>query len=173
MGWWGGLEYTNGEQEVPIAEKTTKSKPEPGFDAFAPPLDPRMNEDEVRERFWPKLKRVIARVPFVDDLVAAYYCALDPATPGHVKAVLIATVGYFILPTDLIPDFILALGFTDDATVLATALGMVGAYIKDRHRSKARKALGLKPREDADGARQPDDPGDDGGEIIDVTPTRR
>jgi uncharacterized membrane protein YkvA (DUF1232 family) len=104
----------------------------------------RKNETYVRKRFWLKLRRLIGRVPFSEELVAAYYCALDPATPGRVKAVLLAALAYFVLPTDLLPDFIAALGFTDDATVLATAIGIVGGHIKDRHRARARAAL-LKP----------------------------
>ena len=33
-------------------------------------------ERQVRRDFWAKLKRFAGRVPFVEDLVAAYYCAL-------------------------------------------------------------------------------------------------
>lgn len=96
----------------------------------------------VRDKFWPKLKRVIGAIPFVDDLLAAYYCALDPQTPAKVRGILLGALVYFIVPLDFIPDFILSLGFTDDATVLAMAIGMVGAHIKDRHRQKAAEALG-------------------------------
>jgi hypothetical protein len=42
-------------------------------------------ERRVRRDFWAKLKRVIGMVPFAEDLVAAYYCALDPATPIRVR----------------------------------------------------------------------------------------
>jgi uncharacterized membrane protein YkvA (DUF1232 family) len=31
--------------------------------------------------FWTAFKQFAGRLPFVEDLVAAYYCALDPATP--------------------------------------------------------------------------------------------
>jgi hypothetical protein len=33
-------------------------------------------ERKVRRDFWGKLKRSAGQVPFVEDLVAAYYCAL-------------------------------------------------------------------------------------------------
>jgi uncharacterized membrane protein YkvA (DUF1232 family) len=33
------------------------------------------------------------------------------------------------------------LGFTDDATVLATALGLVGMHVKETHRTAARRLL--------------------------------
>ncbi len=96
---------------------------------------------KLRRRFWPKLKRVLSRVPFADELVAAYYCAMDPATPAHAKAVLLGAIAYFVIPTDMIPDFIAALGFTDDAAVLFTALRTIGANVTDKHREQARIAL--------------------------------
>lgn len=111
-------------------------------DESASPASLARRERFVRDKFWPKLKRVIAAIPFVDDLLAAYYCALDPQTPVKVRGILLAALVYFIVPLDFIPDIILSLGFTDDATVLAMAMGMVGAHIKDRHRQKAAEALG-------------------------------
>src|SRR5262245_53110926 len=55
-------------------------------------------ERKVRRDFWAKLKRFAGMVPFVEDLVAAYYCALDPATPMRVRGMLLAAIAYFILP---------------------------------------------------------------------------
>lgn len=107
------------------------------------------NEAYVRERFWRKLRRFIGRLPFAEDLVAAYYCAIDPKTPIRVRAVLLAALAYFVLPTDIIPDFIAGVGFTDDATVLATAIGIVGGHIRERHRVRARIVL-LRPQTEPD-----------------------
>ena len=64
----------------------------------------------VRERFFPKLARVLASVPFAEDLFAAYYCAFDKATPLKAKGILIGALAYFILPFDAVPDFIAGLG---------------------------------------------------------------
>ena len=75
-------------------------------------------ERNVRRDFWAKLKRFAGQVPFVEDLVAAYYCALDPATPMRVRGMLLAALAYFILPFDLVPDMIAGLGFADDAALL-------------------------------------------------------
>ena len=90
-----------------------------------------------------KLLAVAGRVPFADDLAAAYYAARDPLTPVKAKAVLFAAAAYFVMPADLLPDVIVGLGFTDDATVLATALGVVGMHVKERHRAMARRLLRL------------------------------
>lgn len=97
--------------------------------------------DSVRRQFWLKLKKVAAKLPFVEDLLAAYYCAFDKQTPRHVQLALLGAIGYFILPFDFIPDMLPVLGFTDDAAVLATAIRLVASHITDDHREAARAAL--------------------------------
>jgi uncharacterized membrane protein YkvA (DUF1232 family) len=99
------------------------------------------DRESVRRRFWRKLRRGAARLPFVEDLLAAYYCAFDKETPRHVQAALLGAIAYFILPFDFIPDMLPVLGFTDDAAVLATALKLVAGHIKPVHREAARAAL--------------------------------
>lgn len=98
-------------------------------------------ERKVRRDFWAKLKRFAGHVPFVEDLVAAYYCALDPATPMRVRGMLLAALAYFILPFDLIPDVIAGLGFADDAALLTAVVALVSAHITDTHRAAAARAL--------------------------------
>ncbi len=95
------------------------------------------NEKTVRARFWTRLRQNLGRIPFAPDLLAAYYCAFDPETPVRVKAVLMAALAYFALPTDIIPDFIAGLGFTDDLTVLVTTIALVRGHMTGMHREKA------------------------------------
>jgi uncharacterized membrane protein YkvA (DUF1232 family) len=97
--------------------------------------------ETVRRRFWGKLRRFAAQLPFAEDLVTAYYCAFDRATPMQVKVALVGALAYFIMPSDLMPDMLPALGFADDAAVLATAIRMVAAHIRPEHRDAAREAL--------------------------------
>jgi uncharacterized membrane protein YkvA (DUF1232 family) len=99
------------------------------------------DEERVRRGFWPKAKRVAAKLPFAEDLLAAYYAAFDRATPLQVKAALIGALAYFVLPADLVPDFILALGFVDDAAVIMAAVNAIGANLKPAHRERAREVL--------------------------------
>jgi len=99
------------------------------------------DRESVRRRFWRKLKRVAVKLPFAEDLLAAYYCAFDKETPRHVQAALLGAVAYFILPFDFVPDMLPVLGFTDDAAVLATALRLVASHVTDDHREAARAAL--------------------------------
>jgi uncharacterized membrane protein YkvA (DUF1232 family) len=105
-------------------------------------------EQKVRAQFWDKLKRVAGRLPFVDDLVAAYYCSMDINTPLKVRATLVGALAYFILPIDLVPDFIAGFGYGDDAAVLAAAISMVSTHIRPKHRVAAAKALGKALPED-------------------------
>ena len=99
------------------------------------------DEARVRRGFWPKLKRVAAKLPFAEDLLAAYYAAFDRQTPLQVKAALLGALAYFVLPVDAMPDILPMLGYTDDALVLVTALRMVSGHIRDEHREAARDAL--------------------------------
>ena len=108
---------------------------------FEPADELAKDRESVRRRFWRKLKRVAARLPFAEELLAAYYCAFDRQTPRHVQAALLGAIAYFILPFDFITDVLPVLGFTDDAAVLATALRMVATHIMPEHRDAAREAL--------------------------------
>jgi uncharacterized membrane protein YkvA (DUF1232 family) len=95
----------------------------------------------VARDFWPKLKKSLSHIPFAEDVVASYYCAFDPATPLKVKGILLAALAYFIMPFDVIPDFILGLGFTDDMAVLYAAMAAIRSNITQTHREKAKETL--------------------------------
>jgi len=97
--------------------------------------------EQVRRRFWRKIKSVAVRLPFIEDILAAYYCAFDRHTPRHVQIALLGAIAYFILPFDFLPDILPVLGFTDDAAILATALRMVASNITPEHREAARAAM--------------------------------
>jgi len=99
------------------------------------------SERSLRRSVWRKVRRVAARIPFAEDLLAAYYCAFDRATPLQVRATLIGALAYFVLPLDAIPDVLPVLGFTDDAAVLATAIKLVASHMTPVHRDLARDAL--------------------------------
>ncbi|SMH27467.1 YkvA family protein [Mesorhizobium australicum] len=98
-------------------------------------------EKRVRLEFWRTAKRAARHVPFMDELVAAYYCALDPKTPFRVRGTLLAALAYFVLPLDFIPDFLVGFGFTDDVAVLTAAITAIRSHIKPAHRIAAKKSL--------------------------------
>lgn len=102
--------------------------------------DPRA-ENEVREKFWRTARKAARHVPFMDEVIAAYYCALDKRTPLRAKGILVAALAYFVMPADTIPDVLLGIGFTDDIAVLTAAIAAVRAHITPAHRRAAQEAL--------------------------------
>lgn len=106
------------------------------FGTFAASDDP-----SLPRKFWSKLSKVAVHIPFAEDLLAAWYCAFDRATPLQVKGTLIGAIAYFVLPFDAVPDMLPVLGFTDDAAVLMTAFKLVASHIKPDHRAAARAKL--------------------------------
>lgn len=105
------------------------------------PVKLRRDQAKVERGFWDKLRKYIRHIPFLDDLIAAYYCAIDAATPLYVKAILFSALAYFVTPIDLVPDFIAWIGFTDDAAFLYAAMRIVAPHIKDGHRQQAKAAI--------------------------------
>jgi uncharacterized membrane protein YkvA (DUF1232 family) len=96
------------------------------------------DERQVRDGFWHKARKTLGKVPFTEDAVAAFYCAIDSATPLPIRATLFGALAYFVMPFDIIPDFIAGLGYTDDAAVLLAAFTAASSHITDTHRDKAR-----------------------------------
>lgn len=93
----------------------------------------------VKRRFWEKVRKTLGRVPFSDQAVAAYYAAVDPATPTRAKAVLMAALAYFVVPADFVPDILAGIGFSDDATVLFMAVQALAPHIRAEHFDSARR----------------------------------
>lgn len=102
---------------------------------------PVVRQPPDERKFWRKLTRVLAAIPFAEDLVAAWFCARDPATPGYVRTVLFGAIAYFLMPVDLVADYLVGVGFTDDAAVIAMVLSTLGRHIEPRHRAAARQRL--------------------------------
>ena len=85
--------------------------------ALPVPIPKSYDEKRVNANFWPKLKRVAAMVPGVSDVLALYYYMNSEKAPLKHKISILATLAYFIMPLDAVPDFIGALGYVDDVAV--------------------------------------------------------
>ena len=81
--------------------------------------------------FWKKLRHVAARVgaKVLYPALQLYFLLQSKEVPVKAKTLIIGALGYLILPADLIPDFIPALGFTDDLTALMVALRTVSKHL--------------------------------------------
>jgi uncharacterized membrane protein YkvA (DUF1232 family) len=121
-----------------------KSISENEINAILSPADieqQQKQEKKIRRKFWPKLKNALAQLPFSEDVVTAYFCAMDKNTPTHVRGILLAALAYFVLPTDLIPDFIAMIGFGDDVAVLTVAISTLKKHMTVEQRDAAQQAL--------------------------------
>jgi uncharacterized membrane protein YkvA (DUF1232 family) len=104
-------------------------------------LNAAANERTVRTGFWPKVAKAAGKLPFAEDLLAAYYCAFDRNTPTQVRVILLGALAYFVMPIDVVPDVLPLFGFADDAALLAAALKTVSDAIRPEHRDAARRKL--------------------------------
>ncbi|WP_037546265.1 YkvA family protein [Stappia stellulata] len=98
-------------------------------------------EQKVSARIFTVARKAARQIPFMEDVIAAYYCALDPATPSRVRGAIFAALAYFVMPLDMVPDMLLGIGFTDDASVLLGVLAMMRTHVRDEHLEAARDAL--------------------------------
>ena len=89
-------------------------------------LDSTLDEEEKddqgysEDNFWKKLKNyaIDAGREVVEKALTLYYAAQSPETPPTAKTVIYAALTYFILPIDLISDFLPGVGYVDDASLL-------------------------------------------------------
>lgn len=101
-----------------------------------------INDDAIRNKInkaYPALKKVLENV-------RALYALFKDAVKGNYKlhSANIAMIGggllYFILPADLIPDFIPIVGYLDDLAVLTTIMnslkGEINAYLSWKETGK-------------------------------------
>lgn len=94
-------------------------------------------------KFWDKLKRTgkKAGTSTVYTALLLYYTLKKPDIPVKAKTIIIGALGYFILPLDLIPDVAIGIGYTDDITLLISALITVSMYIDNKVKCQAKEKL--------------------------------
>jgi uncharacterized membrane protein YkvA (DUF1232 family) len=134
--WTGAKLAANGANPHIQGMKTT----EPDIEILGPE-DAERKQERIKARFWPTVRKALNSVPFMDEVVAGYYAMLDPQTPRGARLTLVAALAYFVMPVDMIPDFLAGLGFVDDASVLTAALAAVSSAIRPEHREAAKRAL--------------------------------
>lgn len=93
------------------------------------------------KNFWKYVKKVAKRAgkELIINALTLWYCWNDEDTAIWAKTTILGALAYFILPTDIIPDFLIPFGFVDDAAVLLAALKAVSTQIKPEHRKRARE----------------------------------
>ena len=98
-----------------------------------------------QDSFWKKLKGFAGKagIKVVYLALLLYYMLVDKAIDLQSKLTIVAALGYFIFPFDILPDLLPVIGFTDDLSVLVFALSVVKGEINETHRLKASNTMEL------------------------------
>lgn len=117
------------------------------MERFSPQTAPQYNRHYDEDSFWKKLKHLASNVgsKVLYPALQLYFLLQVKDVPMKAKTLIVGALGYLILPTDIVPDFIPALGFTDDLTALMVALRTLNKYltpdINARAKEQANKLL--------------------------------
>lgn len=81
------------------------------------------------KRFWRKVRRIAQKVggSVLKPVLLLFYMMKSDAVSLKDKAYIVGALGYFVLPIDIVPDFIAGLGYTDDLAVITLLI----KYLKD------------------------------------------
>lgn len=92
---------------------------------------------------WKKVKSVAkkAGIKTIYMVLFLHYVLKSPDVPLEDKAKIYGALGYFILPIDLIPDFIPVVGYSDDVAALAFALHAVWKNVTPEIKEQAQRKL--------------------------------
>lgn len=93
--------------------------------------------------FWEKVKNYakMAGSSVLEPALTLYFALIDKDTSSVAKATIIAALGYFISPIDVIPDVTPLVGFSDDLGILVAALSAISSQIKEEFKEKARDKM--------------------------------
>ena len=93
--------------------------------------------------FWNKVLSIAkkAGLKLIYISLLLYYTLKSRNVSNTDKAIICGALGYFILPIDIIPDYIPFVGYTDDMTILIYAYKRIKSNIDDNIREKAKYKL--------------------------------
>lgn len=93
--------------------------------------------------FWKKLQKKVKKIGMKVTYAAllCYYVLKSPDVPKKDKAKIYGALGYFILPIDFFPDYIPAVGYSDDLTALLYCLHSIWVNITPEIERQAKEQL--------------------------------
>ena len=94
-------------------------------------------------KFWEKMKEVAKKVGLkvTSYALILYYVLQKDEVLLKDKIIITGALGYFILPVDLIPDFIPIAGYTDDVAGMLFAIKKCMNYVDDEIKEKVSAKL--------------------------------
>ncbi len=111
------------------------------MERFSIDTAPQYNRHYDEDSFWKKLKHLASNVgsKVLYPALQLYYLLQAKDVPVKAKTLIVGALGYLILPVDMVPDFIPALGFTDDLSALMVALRTLNKYLTPEINQKAKE----------------------------------
>lgn len=94
------------------------------------------------KKLWKTLSKVAKNLgsKLLIPVLQLYYMLESSDMSLKNKAYIIGALGYFILPVDIIPDFIYpVLGFTDDLAVMTIVIRLVEDHLTSEVKEKAKR----------------------------------
>ena len=86
---------------------------------------------EVKLKKIPKCGNALANAPIFASLLNNYFHKKYTRVPvGTIGAILVAVI-YLITPVDIVPDWIVGLGYLDDAAIMAMCLELIKSDIEE------------------------------------------
>lgn len=106
-------------------------------------VDEKYSENYSEDSFWDKITSTVKKAgsKLIYQALQLFYAMQNPDCPIAIKGAIIAALGYFILPIDLVPDFLPIVGFADDLTAIGAAITMAHMYIDDNVIQKAKNKM--------------------------------
>lgn len=95
------------------------------------------------KKFINKLKKYGLKLSFktVHGAATLYIALKSDHIPQHTKLMIIGVLGYFILPTDIVADFLPMVGLADDAIIILKAISVIYSSITDEMKEEAHEML--------------------------------
>lgn len=99
----------------------------------------RYNEQDLLAKVGRAARKAGIKVIYL--VLLLYYVLRSPSVKTSDKGKIWGALGYFILPIDLIPDFLPVAGYTDDLAALLWAFYAVAKNVTPEIESQAKKKL--------------------------------
>lgn len=92
------------------------------------------------ETFLQKVKGIAIKAgsKVVYQALLLYSLFVGESVPIRIKFLIGGALGYLLLPTDLVPDFIIGLGFADDLAAISFVLSQIDEYRTDEVENNAK-----------------------------------
>lgn len=116
-----------------------KSKAIEYFNARIERLKPHYDPAKLFAKLEKTARKIGAKSAYA--ILVLYYSLLGGNVPLKDRAMIIAALGYFILPADLLPDIMGLIGFTDDFAVIWYVYRRIRGSVTDDIKKKARRRV--------------------------------